>query len=172
MCIKITWPVRSSWMKDWCGTNRKIKLFKQENVKLAILALNSVAFIFQQFGYPVKLTLVIIKIILQVRKYSPFIVVETNGDKLSGSSGFNDVTGWVSIIIHFSYIIYPFFITIPVWISLQVYFWKEFHDGENTNDYSCVHSSKWRWIVQSIHPSSSSSGERFKQASLISSSGL
>ncbi|KAF9662474.1 hypothetical protein SADUNF_Sadunf18G0056900 [Salix dunnii] len=31
----------------------------------------------------------------EVRKYSPFIVVETNGDKLSGSSGFNDVTGYI-----------------------------------------------------------------------------
>lgn len=29
----------------------------------------------------------------QVRKYSPFIVVETDGDKLSGSTGFNDVAG-------------------------------------------------------------------------------
>lgn len=31
----------------------------------------------------------------EVRKYSPYIVVETNGDKLSGSSGFNDVTGYI-----------------------------------------------------------------------------
>lgn len=85
---------------------------------MAILALNSVTFIFQQFAYPVKLALVIIKIILQVRKYSPFIVVEANGDKLSGSNGFNDVTGWVSIMIQFNYIIYPFFITILIWISL------------------------------------------------------
>lgn len=30
---------------------------------------------------------------VQVRKYEPFIVVETNGDKLSGSSGFNSVAG-------------------------------------------------------------------------------
>jgi len=29
----------------------------------------------------------------QVRQYDPFIVVETNGDKLSGSTGFNDVAG-------------------------------------------------------------------------------
>ena len=29
----------------------------------------------------------------QVRKYTPFIVVEANGDKLAGSTGFNDVTG-------------------------------------------------------------------------------
>lgn len=32
-------------------------------------------------------------IVCQVRKYEPFIVVETNGDKLSGSSGFNNVAG-------------------------------------------------------------------------------
>lgn len=31
----------------------------------------------------------------EVRKYSPFIVVEANGDKLSGSNGFNDVTGYI-----------------------------------------------------------------------------
>lgn len=33
------------------------------------------------------------QMILQVRKYTPFIVVEANGDKLTGSTGFNDVTG-------------------------------------------------------------------------------
>ena len=33
------------------------------------------------------------QMILQVRKYTPFIVVEANGDKLAGSTGFNDVTG-------------------------------------------------------------------------------
>lgn len=33
------------------------------------------------------------QMILQVRKYKPFIVVEANGDKLAGSTGFNDVTG-------------------------------------------------------------------------------
>ncbi|XP_050375387.1 uncharacterized protein LOC126792915 [Argentina anserina] len=31
----------------------------------------------------------------EVRKYSPFIVVEGNVDKLSGSAGFNDVTGYI-----------------------------------------------------------------------------
>lgn len=31
----------------------------------------------------------------EVRKYSPFVVVETNGDKLSGSAGFNDVAGYI-----------------------------------------------------------------------------
>ncbi|KAF2532982.1 hypothetical protein F2Q70_00032068, partial [Brassica cretica] len=31
----------------------------------------------------------------EVRKYEPFIVVETNGDKLSGSSGFNNVAGYI-----------------------------------------------------------------------------
>ncbi|GAA0156278.1 hypothetical protein LIER_13807 [Lithospermum erythrorhizon] len=31
----------------------------------------------------------------EVRKYDPFIVVETNGDQLSGSRGFNDVAGYI-----------------------------------------------------------------------------
>ncbi|XP_057968800.1 uncharacterized protein LOC131158159 isoform X3 [Malania oleifera] len=31
----------------------------------------------------------------EVRKYSSFIVVETSGDKLSGSNGFNDVAGYI-----------------------------------------------------------------------------
>ncbi|XP_023875333.1 heme-binding-like protein At3g10130, chloroplastic isoform X3 [Quercus suber] len=31
----------------------------------------------------------------EVRKYTPFIVVEANGDKLAGSTGFNDVTGYI-----------------------------------------------------------------------------
>lgn len=31
---------------------------------------------------------------MQVRKYSPFIVVESKGDKLSGSAGFNDLAGY------------------------------------------------------------------------------
>ncbi|XP_073158118.1 uncharacterized protein [Henckelia pumila] len=31
----------------------------------------------------------------EVRKYEPFIVVETNTDKLSGSSGFNSVAGYI-----------------------------------------------------------------------------
>ncbi|KDP32346.1 hypothetical protein JCGZ_13271 [Jatropha curcas] len=31
----------------------------------------------------------------EVREYAPFIVVETRGDKLSGSSGFNDVAGYI-----------------------------------------------------------------------------
>lgn len=31
----------------------------------------------------------------EVRKYDPFIVVEGTGDKLSGSGGFNDVTGYI-----------------------------------------------------------------------------
>ncbi|XP_061992990.1 uncharacterized protein LOC133710870 [Rosa rugosa] len=31
----------------------------------------------------------------EVRKYSPFIVVEGSVDKLSGSAGFNDVTGYI-----------------------------------------------------------------------------
>ncbi|XP_014632132.1 uncharacterized protein [Glycine max] len=31
----------------------------------------------------------------EVRQYNPFIVVETNGDKLSGSTGFNDVAGYI-----------------------------------------------------------------------------
>lgn len=31
----------------------------------------------------------------EVRKYDPFLVVETKGDKLSGSSGFNKVTGYI-----------------------------------------------------------------------------
>ncbi|KAL0451805.1 UNVERIFIED_CONTAM: hypothetical protein Slati_1158600, partial [Sesamum latifolium] len=32
----------------------------------------------------------------EVRSYDPFIVVETNGDKLSGSSGFSSVVGYIS----------------------------------------------------------------------------
>ncbi|KAJ0977829.1 hypothetical protein J5N97_013303 [Dioscorea zingiberensis] len=31
----------------------------------------------------------------EIRKYDPFLVVETKGDKLSGSSGFNKVTGYI-----------------------------------------------------------------------------
>ncbi|GAV59728.1 SOUL domain-containing protein/DUF2358 domain-containing protein [Cephalotus follicularis] len=31
----------------------------------------------------------------EVRRYTPFTVVETNGDKLSGSTGFKDVTGYI-----------------------------------------------------------------------------
>ncbi|KAK4746742.1 hypothetical protein SAY87_025779 [Trapa incisa] len=31
----------------------------------------------------------------EVRRYEPFIVVETDGDKLSGSKGFNDVAGYI-----------------------------------------------------------------------------
>lgn len=31
----------------------------------------------------------------EVRKYEPFIVVDTKGDKLTGSSGFNNVTGYI-----------------------------------------------------------------------------
>ncbi|KAK1265168.1 hypothetical protein QJS04_geneDACA021360 [Acorus gramineus] len=31
----------------------------------------------------------------EVRKYAPYIVVETKGDKLSGSAGFNDVAGYI-----------------------------------------------------------------------------
>ncbi|XAR66947.1 hypothetical protein NMG60_11013337 [Bertholletia excelsa] len=31
----------------------------------------------------------------EVRKYSPFVVVETDGDKLSGSTGFNSVSGYI-----------------------------------------------------------------------------
>lgn len=31
--------------------------------------------------------------IIQVRKYTPFTVVEGKVDKLAGSTGFNDVTG-------------------------------------------------------------------------------
>ncbi|KAK7281660.1 hypothetical protein RIF29_09847 [Crotalaria pallida] len=31
----------------------------------------------------------------EVRQYDPFIVVETNGGKLSGSTGFNDVAGYI-----------------------------------------------------------------------------
>ncbi|XP_044471205.1 uncharacterized protein LOC123200133 isoform X1 [Mangifera indica] len=31
----------------------------------------------------------------EVREYTPFVVVETNGDKLSGSSGFNDIAGYI-----------------------------------------------------------------------------
>ncbi|GAB2300373.1 hypothetical protein Dimus_034414 [Dionaea muscipula] len=31
----------------------------------------------------------------EVRKYSPFVVVETDGDKLSGSAGFNAVAGYI-----------------------------------------------------------------------------
>lgn len=31
----------------------------------------------------------------EVRKYDPFVVVETKGDKLSGSAGFNDVAGYI-----------------------------------------------------------------------------
>ncbi|XP_058112374.1 uncharacterized protein LOC131255628 [Magnolia sinica] len=31
----------------------------------------------------------------EVRKYAPFVVVETKGDKLSGSAGFNDVAGYI-----------------------------------------------------------------------------
>ncbi|KAJ4828864.1 hypothetical protein Tsubulata_044576 [Turnera subulata] len=31
----------------------------------------------------------------EVREYSPFLVVQTSGDKLSGSAGFNDVAGYI-----------------------------------------------------------------------------
>ncbi|XP_055959771.1 uncharacterized protein LOC126665735 isoform X2 [Mercurialis annua] len=31
----------------------------------------------------------------EVRKYEPFVVVETSGDRLSGSTGFNDVAGYI-----------------------------------------------------------------------------
>ncbi|XP_021614793.1 uncharacterized protein LOC110616661 isoform X2 [Manihot esculenta] len=31
----------------------------------------------------------------EIRKYAPFIVVETRGNKLSGSTGFNDVAGYI-----------------------------------------------------------------------------
>lgn len=31
----------------------------------------------------------------EIRKYTPFIVVETTGDKLSGSTGFNDIAGYI-----------------------------------------------------------------------------
>ncbi|KAE7998812.1 hypothetical protein FH972_003320 [Carpinus fangiana] len=31
----------------------------------------------------------------EVRSYSPFLVVEAKGDKLAGSTGFNDVTGYI-----------------------------------------------------------------------------
>ncbi|CAO2822756.1 unnamed protein product [Amaranthus hypochondriacus] len=31
----------------------------------------------------------------EVRKYAPFVVVETQGDKLSGSAGFNSVAGYI-----------------------------------------------------------------------------
>uniref|UniRef100_A0A7N0ZT63 SOUL heme-binding protein n=2 Tax=Kalanchoe fedtschenkoi TaxID=63787 RepID=A0A7N0ZT63_KALFE len=31
----------------------------------------------------------------EVRKYAPYVVVETNGDKLSGSRGFNNVAGFI-----------------------------------------------------------------------------
>ncbi|OIV97197.1 hypothetical protein TanjilG_28948 [Lupinus angustifolius] len=37
----------------------------------------------------------LLEVIKQVRQYDPFIVVETNGDKLSGSTGFNDVAGYI-----------------------------------------------------------------------------
>ncbi|KAL9269190.1 Heme-binding-like protein [Drosera capensis] len=33
--------------------------------------------------------------VMKVRKYSPFAVVETEGDKLSGSAGFNTVAGYI-----------------------------------------------------------------------------
>ncbi|KAJ0089900.1 hypothetical protein Patl1_13155 [Pistacia atlantica] len=39
-----------------------------------------------------------------VREYTPFVVVETNGDKLSGSSGFNDVTGKNGLLYFCRYI--------------------------------------------------------------------
>ncbi|KAF5788363.1 putative SOUL heme-binding protein [Helianthus annuus] len=29
----------------------------------------------------------------EVRKYSPFVIVETQSDKLAGNTGFNDVAG-------------------------------------------------------------------------------
>lgn len=31
----------------------------------------------------------------EVRKYAPFLVAETSGDKLSGSKGFNDIAGYI-----------------------------------------------------------------------------
>ena len=31
--------------------------------------------------------------------YSPFLIVEAKGDKLTGSSGFNNVTGWVVLYV-------------------------------------------------------------------------
>lgn len=33
--------------------------------------------------------------VYEVRKYSPFIIVETQSDKLAGSTGFNDVAGYI-----------------------------------------------------------------------------
>lgn len=32
-------------------------------------------------------------VVIQIRKYDPFVVVEADGDVLSGSKGFNDVAG-------------------------------------------------------------------------------
>lgn len=59
--------------------------------------------------------------IVQVRKYTPFTVVEAKGDKLAGSTGFNDVTGCVSFIIQFSCVVLLFFWVIWMIIHLSRY---------------------------------------------------
>lgn len=61
------------------------------------------------------------QMIIQVRKYSPFLVVEAKGDKLAGSTGFNDVTGWVSFTIQFSYVVLLFSWVIWMIIHLSRY---------------------------------------------------
>lgn len=75
----------------------------------------------------------------QVRKYEPFIVVERSADKLTGSAGFNDVTG----LVYLQDFMPPIFVSmhdISKWILFeQVYFWKEFKGGEDTDDDSSLH---------------------------------
>ena len=51
------------------------------------------AYSIQGSCYNLKSSLIHFCCCVQVRKYDPFIVVEGTGDKLSGSGGFNDVTG-------------------------------------------------------------------------------
>ena len=68
------------------------------------------------------------QMILQVRKYTPFIVVEANGDKLAGSTGFNDVTGWVSLRIQFSRAI----VLLLSWITHMIIHLSRYIFGKNS----------------------------------------
>jgi hypothetical protein len=62
---------------------------------------------------------------LKVRSYAPFLIVESKGDKLTGSSGFNNVTGCVILSIvqvmkyFFLNYIYPLLIFLRKWNKFQ-----------------------------------------------------
>ncbi|XWS17187.1 hypothetical protein CRYUN_Cryun33cG0046700 [Craigia yunnanensis] len=75
---------------------------------------------------------------MQARKYTPFTVVESNGDKLSGSTGFNTVAGY---IFGKNSTMEKIPMTTPVFTQVL--------DPE---------------ISEDIHPNCSSIGERYKQS--------